>query len=175
MFLQAGFQYRSMPNTWEVPYYGITLEVPITEQFGLSGSVFFGEGSNGTDYLHLPVPGFFLFLIINTVFGFEPSTFQFLMVEDFHYYHRINDNLWLSPYLNVLGADLGDIKGGKYEDKGHILLTWGPGISLRTIYKRFTLAADVGVKHFIIDGKDDFGHHNQLGVNIGINLGVVLD
>ena len=174
LFFQAGYQLRSMPGAWHVNYFGLLGEVPITKKFGLSGSLLYGRGSNNTGYLHLPVPGVLLFIGLSTIFGPEAGFLQTLVVEDVHYYHWINEKLVVSPYLNILGADLAESTGGEYDDKSHTILSWGPGVSVRIIpAKHFTVAADFGIKHYIVKGKDDFGYGNRLGFTMGVNIGIV--
>jgi len=167
--LYASVQYREIPDQWHVTYYGITGESYMNTPFGVSGSIFYGRGSNNEGYLHLPPLGVGLFAVFSTIFKPQPEFLIFLMFENLHYNIPYRKNVVLSPYLNLMGMDLSGSSDG---ETGHVLINSGVGMALKFILSRHViLNSDASLKYFWISNKESFGSGNHAGYTFGINLG----
>jgi hypothetical protein len=167
--LYASVQYREIPDQWHVTYYGLTGESYMNTPLGVSGSIFYGRGSNNQDYLHLPPLGVGLFAVFSTIFKPQPEFLIFLMFENLHYNIPYRKNVVLSPYLNLLGMDLSGSSDG---ETGHVLINSGIGVTFKFILSRHViLNSDTSIKYFWISNKESFGSGNQAGYSLGINLG----
>jgi hypothetical protein len=167
--LYASVQYREIPDQWHVTYYGITGESYMNTPLGVSGSIFYGRGSNNQGYLHLPPLGVGLFAVFSTIFKPQPEFLIFLMFENLHYNIPYRKNVVLSPYLNLMGMDLSGSSDG---ESGHVLINSGIGLALKVILSRHViLNSDASLKYFWISNKESFGSGNHAGYTFGINLG----
>lgn len=167
--LHSSFQYRELPGHWNVSYFGLTGETYMNTPLGISGSIYYGKGSNNINYLHLPPLGVGLFTVSSLILGPEPEYLIFLMFENIHYNIPYKKGVILSPYINILGADFGEADEA---GEGHVLLSSGTGLFIKTILGRhLILSSDFSVKYFLVSGKSNFGSRNQSGFTAGMNLG----
>ena len=168
VFLYGSYQYLTLPDHWNINYYGLSAEVKASEIIGLSGSILYGKGSNNTSFLHVPVTGALACLVVS-VFDPNIENLLLLFLEKVQYNHSIKEVIFLSPYWSIVGADLAAGRDGK---EGYTLFSSGVGINAKVISsKRIVLSSDFSLKYFIVGDKIQFGSGNQFGFSAGINLG----
>ena len=170
LILYVSYQYRDLPGSWNINYYGVSGHDYFYNRFGLSGSLLYGRGSNNLGYIHLPPLGLALLLISAITSDHDSHDLILIFFENIHYNFPMKNNITISPYWNVLGADLGEQREG--EEEGHALFSTGIGLNVKVkLAKRLTLCSDFSIKYFIVSGKEKFGSGNQLGLMAGISLG----
>jgi hypothetical protein len=179
--ISASIQYQNLPDYWHITYYGGSAEFIFDWKLGLSGSIYYGKGSDNRNYIHLPVGGIMAFLIVaglNQLSESDPVDFwkefgPLILVENIHYNIPVNDKILISPYVSLFGLDAG-IETNSQPGVG--LLSYGVGINVNVLlFKRMMVSSFVSVKYFSVSNSDDFGSGSQFGYTANINLGYVFD
>ncbi|MCH7677431.1 hypothetical protein IH879_21130 [candidate division KSB1 bacterium] len=114
--VSASFQHRSLPDIWDINYFGLTGEIYLDDYFSYSGSIYFGKGSDNLYYGHFPAAGGvlllpFVILYYSTGIATEihPLTWlKLLMLENIYYNIDASNKVMISPYLTLLGARGGE-------------------------------------------------------------------
>ena len=171
-------QYRNLPDTWDIRYYGLEPEFFLSDKFSVSGIFYAGKGSDDHAYIHVPIFGLLVSLslgfILNEVFDgefYSKHIFRFLIVEKFNYHQRLNKFFIVSPYLSLLGMDVSEVYGPNRHQTA--LLTNGIGLNARLLLgKRVTVGPSFGLKHFI-DIDNSFDSKKHFGYTVGVNLGII--
>jgi hypothetical protein len=168
--LYGAYEYRDLFGDWNINYFGVTIEDYLSNGIGMSGSIYYGKASDNRSYIHVPPLGLGLVILLSILDGVDSQNFILIFFENLHYNFLDNKNLVLSPYINILGADLGEVKDG--DNEGPALLSTGIGCYAKLNFaKRWTIAPDLSLKYFFVGGKDVFGQGNQFGYAAGIRLG----
>ncbi len=186
--VSASFQHRSLPDIWDINYFGLTGEIYLDDHFSYSGSLYFGKGSDNLYYGHFPLAGGvlllpFVVLYYSTGIATEihPLTWlKLLMLENIYYNIDASKKVMISPYLTLLGADgevhEGDGEPNQFEsmaDSVGVILSSGVGINIKVfLTERFVIASNLSLKRFFLfDTAFGKGSHN--GYTFGIKLGYV--
>ena len=187
--VSASFQHRSLPDIWDINYFGLTGEIYLDDYFSYSGSLYFGKGSDNLSYVHFPLAGGvlllpFVILYYSTGIATEihPLTwFKLLMLENVYYNIDAGNKVVIAPYLTLLGADgeehEGDGEGDRFKsmaDNVSLILSSGVGINIKVfLTERFAIASNLSVKRFFAVGETTFVKGNHNGYTFGIKLGYV--
>lgn len=183
--VSASIQYQNLPDNWNITYYGGSAEFFIDRRLGLSGSLYYGKGSNNKDYIHFPLGGFIAFFI-----GFfldqlldiiEKDTDDYLqeygvllITENIHYNIPVSKKILISPYISLFGADGNIVKSGQEGEGG--LLSYGVGINVKALlFKRMMVSSFFSVKYFNVSDSEAFGSGSQFGYTANINIGYIFD
>jgi hypothetical protein len=171
------FQYRNLPDVWDIAYFGAAGEIYFDEHWSYSGSLLFGKDSDDRIWAHLPAAGFvLLFPIIGYQAAEEdisPSVLWLLLLENIHYNIRTSEKVTLSPYITLLGFD--GVGRTETEPDGGMLSS-GVGFTVRVFpVRHLTIAASQSVKRFFIFGENIFatGSQDRFGYTLGIDVGYV--
>ena len=148
---------------------------------GLSGSVYYGIGSDNKHYIHLPLGGIIAFLIAAGLYQLSESDTEdfwqengiLLLIENIHYNIPVSKKILISPYISLFGLD-GSF--GTNGQEGGGLLSYGVGINVKALlFKRMMVSSFFSLKYFIISDNEDFGSGSQFGYTASINLGYIFD
>jgi hypothetical protein len=167
--LYGSYQFRRLPEILDIHYYGISGEYYFNNGLTFSGSMFIGNGSNYSQYLHLPLLGFATSLLFSIFLEPQPDFLILILFENLGYQYQVNKHFTLIPYMNAIAADLGEASRGQYGDS---LLSSGLGIMVKyKITRKLRAVADSSVKYFWgtqAGGSDTIG---QAGFTLGLSLG----
>lgn len=175
--LSATFQFHDVvKDDLDLKYFGLSAEL-YRKQVAFSGAILYGTAAGGDRYLHIPLAGPVVVLLLavenltegeaRVREGFKLEYLAFLLLENIHYSFRITPKFVLSPYLSLLSTDI--CLDSSCPDAG----STGAGVNLKMlINEKLFVSSDVALKYFFFAGAEE-NPASQFGYTLGIHLGYV--
>ncbi|MFQ5627936.1 MAG: hypothetical protein ACE5I1_04180, partial [bacterium] len=198
--LSASFQYQNVPHRLDIKSYGLSFEYfvidslaysennregfsrPMHYSISFSGPIYYGRGSNSTDYIHLPVGGSVLLVYLayaylvgqgsESHFTAAPNSndnnsvlyglpieraLLFLITENVNFNFAVSDRFMLSPYLSLFAVDIAVNKNESVTTgQKQIGNLWsvGAGLNIKTfLAERLAVVPYISYKYFFLSGE----------------------
>ena len=175
----ASFQYKELPGEWSINYLGISLESYLGEKVSVSGSVFYGAGSDSISYIHFPIGGLIILSVLtgsvrSLLFSPDPILWKLLYTENVHYNIQIGEDMIISPSVSLLGFNAGFYNFSESQEPD-VILTNGIGLNFKALpSERTVISTNVSLKHFLKSNNLSSEFNDQLGFTVNFQMGIVL-